>query len=201
MPNYHKLSAKEFDFKKVKTLSNNQLSQHYQLYKGYINKTNELWSQLENVNLENTNTAFSPYRCIKIGESFALNGVKLHELYFSNLGGQGGKASGSILKMLEDDFGSFDNWLAYFKAAGLSARGWAVLALDSIDGKLHNYIQDAHDIGVITLSYPLLVLDVYEHAYMIDFGVDRKSYLEAYFKTIDWDVVNQRLEFLLGAKK
>ncbi len=175
-------------------ISQAEIDQHYGiLYKGYVTKLNEIRSKLEAVDLTTANQTYSDLRGLKTEEIFALNGSKLHEWYFDNLGGKGGKAHGRALDLIERDFGSYEKWEAEFKAIGLAVRGWVVLSYDLDDQKLHNYGQDAHNVGVPWGAYPLLILDVYEHAYGIDYGVKRAPYLEAFMKNLDWAEVNERL--------
>lgn len=175
-------------------LSENQLAQHYTLYEGYVNKTNEIWTGYETVDRSKANQTYSQFRGLKTEESFALNGVKLHEAYFYNMGGKGGRPTGKIAEWIDRDFGSYEKWEEDFKASGIAARGWVVLAFDLDDRRLHNYSQDSHNVGAIWAAVPLLVLDTYEHAYTIDYGVKRPPYIDNFMKTIDWDEVNARLE-------
>jgi Fe-Mn family superoxide dismutase len=175
-------------------LSEKQLSDHYTLYEGYVNKTNEIWQAYETVDRSKANQTYSAFRALKSEESFALNGVKLHEAYFYNMGGKGGRPTGKIAELIERDFGSFEKWEEDFKASAIAARGWVVLAYDLDDHRLHNYSQDAHNVGAIWAAVPLLVIDTYEHAYTIDYGVRRPPYIDNFMKTIDWDEVNARLE-------
>lgn len=192
-----KIVPKEFDFQSIEGISKKQLTQHYQLYKGYVEKINFIWRKLKEEKFTNPNTTYSPYRCLKSGESYALNGVKLHELYFGNLGGKKNKPYGKLFKKIKTDFGSFENWKKDFLDAGKSARGWVVVAFDLIDGKLRNYLCDAHDQGGIWNTLPVLVLDVYEHAYMIDFGIDRSKYLKVFMKNINWETCEDRYHEIL----
>ncbi|MBS4021948.1 MAG: superoxide dismutase [Dethiobacter sp.] len=174
--------------------SKQQLEEHHgTLYKGYVNKANEIRKLLKDVDYSKANQTFSDLRAMKIEETFALNGIKLHEAYFDNMGGQGGRASGRALAMIEHDFDSYEKWEKDFKATGLAVRGWVVLAYDLEDGSLHNFGSDSHNLGAIWNAAPILVMDTYEHAYMIDFGVKRAPYIEAFMNTVDWDVVNSRL--------
>lgn len=175
-------------------LSENQLAQHYTLYEGYVNKTNEIWTGYETVDRSKANQTYSQFRALKTEESFALNGVKLHEAYFYNMGGKGGRPTGKIAELINRDFGSYEKWEEDFKASGIAARGWVVLAFDLDDRRVHNYSQDSHNVGAIWAAVPLLVLDTYEHAYTIDYGVKRPPYIDNFMKTIDWDEVNARLE-------
>jgi len=182
---------------RMEGISERQIEEHYNvLYKGYVNKLNEIRAKLPDIDRSKANQTYSDHRAAKVGETFAVNGVRLHEDYFGNLGGSGGRANGRILELIERDFGSYEAWEADFKATGIAVRGWAVLAYDWHDHRLHNYGQDAHDAGAIWSAMPLLVLDVYEHAYFIDYGTKRAPYIEAFMKNVDWDVVNQRAEHI-----
>jgi Fe-Mn family superoxide dismutase len=122
-----------------------------------------------------------------------MDGVILHELYFENLGGPGGVPKGDILRQIEKDFGSYKAWLEDFTATGISARGWAVLVYDRRGGRLFNYLLDAHDHGVIQNTEAILVLDVYEHAYFIDYGTRKADYIRAFMQNVDWAVAEKRL--------
>lgn len=174
-------------------LSRRQIEEHYTLYQGYVNKVNEIRQKLETADRAAANQTYSDIRALKVELSFALNGVKLHELYFDNLGGQGSKATGRALQLIERDFGTYEKWEADFRASGILARGWVVMAYDE-DGKLYNYIADAHNSYGIWGATPILIMDTYEHAYIIDYGVRRPPYIDAFMKNIDWNEVNRRLE-------
>jgi Fe-Mn family superoxide dismutase len=175
-------------------ISKQEMDQHWGiLYKGYVAKLNEIRANLETVDYSKANQTYSDLRGLKTEEIFALNGAKLHEWYFDNLGGKGGRPGGRVLELIERDFGSYEKWETEFKSIGLAVRGWVVLAYDLDDGKLHNYGQDAHNVGVPWGAYPLLILDVYEHAYGIDYGVKRAPYLDAFMRNVDWSEVNERL--------
>jgi superoxide dismutase, Fe-Mn family len=174
-------------------ISENQIRQHYTLYEGYVNKTNELWGKLETVDKSKANQTYSDLREAKVELSFAWDGVILHELYFENLGGGGGDPTEEVRKALEDSFDSYDKWVEDFKASGISARGWVITSYDPKVGKIFNYIADSHNSYGIWNAVPLLILDTYEHAYLIDFGVKRPPYIDAFMNNIDWQVVAKRL--------
>jgi len=184
--------VKPLKYKSLPGLSEKQLSEHHDvLYAGYVKKVDEIAESLKNVDLSKANATFSDLRELKVEETFALNGVRLHEGYFGTLGGKGGKATGEILAMIEKDFGSYEKWEAEFKALGLCSRGWVVLAYDWQDMKLRNVVCDLHNQGGVWGCSALLILDVYEHAYFIDYATARKKYIEAYFQNIDWSVPNE----------
>lgn len=163
---------------------------HGKLYTGYVNKSNEIEDKLKKADKAAANASYSEIGELKRQQSFALNGVYLHEAYFSVLGGDG-KPSGTLVDRIKKDFGSYEEWEADFKAAGMAARGWVVLGFDMNDSRLHNYSCDVHNQGGIWGAVPIIVLDVYEHAYFIDFGSDRKAYIEAFMKNLNWEAANK----------
>lgn len=170
------------------------LQEHFQLYEGYVKKTNEIQKKLAEADKSEANGVYSYIGELKRQETFAVNGMKLHEVYFGHLGGNGHPpAGGELVEMIAKDFGSLENWKIDMVATGLAARGWAITAFDLKDKKLHNYGSDAHNVGAVWGAIPLIVLDVYEHAYFMDYGVNRKDYLESFFKNLDWDFANSIL--------
>lgn len=177
--------------------SERQILEHFNvLYKGYVNKVNEIREKLQFANRQEANATYSEYRGLKKGETYAMDGVILHELYFENLGGTGGFPGGNLLYRLEEDFGSIHSWRHDFMAAGMAARGWAILTFDPRDGRLHNYLLDAHDHGLVANTTALLILDVYEHAYFIDYGTRKADYITAFIQNIDWSAAERRWEKL-----
>lgn len=179
----------------VPGLSEKQVDEHYGvLYKGYCGKINEINSKLSTTDVEGANATYHQFRELKREEVFTANAVRLHEGYFDSLGGSG-EISGTIRQWIEEDFGSFEAWEEEFRSCGMAARGWVVLAYDLTDGMLHNYLSDIHSDGVWS-AIPLLILDVYEHAYFIDYATGRKSYLDAFMKNVDWEAVNTLIAHL-----
>ncbi len=166
---------------------------HDKLYAGYVAKANEIAQKLAPLmtggDVSSANQSFSELRGLKDGETFATNGVYLHEYYFATLDGTGAP-EGELVEALTQMHGSWENFVAYFAACGMAARGWVVLAWDIQAQALGIYQADAHNQGGIWGAVPVLVLDVYEHAYFIDFGSDRKSYIQEWFKTINWNKAN-----------
>ena len=177
------------------------LKEHFKLYEGYVKKTNEIQEKIEKADKSEANGVYSAIGELKRQETFAVNGMKLHEVYFGHLNGTG-EPKGELVKMIENDFGSIDAWKADMVATGICARGWAILAFDYKDNRLHNYGSDAHNVGAVWGAIPIIVLDVYEHAYFMDYGVNRKDYLDAFFKNLDWDFANHIVkEFGLEKKQ
>lgn len=182
---------KPLPFKKALTgISDKTIQIHHdKLYVGYVNKKNEIEEKLQKVDLASSNQTYSELRSLKDGETFAVNGVYLHEFYFNVLGGDG-KPSGELMQQIEKDFGSYGAWEALFKACGMAARGWVVTAWDTMENKIKVFIGDMHNQGGVWGALPLIVLDVYEHAYFIDYGSDRKAYIEDYMKNLNWASAN-----------
>jgi Fe-Mn family superoxide dismutase len=121
--------------------------------------------------------------------------MRLHELYFGNLGGKGPKDEGKLAKKLADDFGSYDTWLKAFKEVGaMRGIGWAALYQDNTNGRLINFWINEHDTGHPAGCTPIIIMDVFEHAYMTDYGIKKAGYIEAFFKHLNWDVAEKRLK-------
>lgn len=189
------MSQKTFSFKEpLIGISQKTIEIHRdKLYAGYVKKKEDVQSALrafeQGEGLSSANQTYSELRALKDAEVFAVNGSTLHEYYFSILGGNG-EPSGEIVNALRDQFGSLDSFVSYFSGCGMSARGWVVLAWDVQEGALRVYTADAHNQGGVWGCMPILVLDVYEHAYFIDEGSDRKTYIDSFWKNVDWGKVD-----------
>lgn len=189
------LEVKSLKYKSLPGLSEKQLSEHHDvLYAGYVNKYNEIAEKIGSVDLTTANATYSDLRELFAEKSFALNGVKLHEAYFDNMTDKPSECKGKIKQMIEARWGSYQKWADEFMALGLAARGWVVLVYDYNLGTLENYIFDAHNQGGIADTELVLVMDVYEHAYFVDYATARKDYIAAFMKLIDWGVVNSKVE-------
>jgi Fe-Mn family superoxide dismutase len=171
-------------------ISRETIEAHYKLYQGYVNKRNEILGKLGGVDLSSANQVYSEVRALKVELSFAIGGIKNHEIYFEHLGGPGGDPAGVFGDLVKRDFGSVADWKADLKATGMGGRGWAWTAYDWDEGRLFNYIGDAQNSYPIWNATPLVGLDVYEHAYFIDFGTDRAAYIDKFLDNLDYDVVN-----------
>ncbi len=171
-------------------ISRETVEAHYKLYEGYVNKRNEIMEKLAEVDLGGANQVYSEVRALKVDLSFAVGGIKNHEIYFEHLGGGGRDPDGPVGELIRRDFGSATEWRADLKATGMAGRGWAWTAYDWDEGRLFNYVGDAQNTFPIWNATPLVALDVYEHAYFIDYQTDRASYIDAFFNNLDWDTVN-----------
>jgi Fe-Mn family superoxide dismutase len=171
-------------------ISRETVEAHYKLYEGYVNKRNEILRRLSEVDLGAANQVYSELRALKVELSFAVGGIKNHEIYFEHLGGDGGDPDGPVAALIRRDFGSYDAWRSDLKATGMAGRGWAWTAYDWDEARLFNYVGDTQNTFPIWNATPLVALDVYEHAYFLDYGTDRASYVDAFFDNLDWNVVN-----------
>jgi Fe-Mn family superoxide dismutase len=192
----HKIEARKFDsiMRDLDGISARTMTEHYKLYQGYVNKYNEIMGKIASADRGSANQIFSDIRSAKVDLTFAIGGVKNHELYFGHLGGKGGEPPAEIKRQLEKDFGSVDAWRNDLKATGMASRGWAWLAWDRDWNYLFNYAGDAQNSYPVWNAVPILGLDVYEHAYYIDYGTARATYIDAFFKNVSWDAVGENLE-------
>lgn len=189
---------------KASTLATDGISkktheEHFKLYQGYVKKTNELFEKIAAVSREtkDANATYSEIRELKVELSFALGGVKNHELYFDILGG-GGAPEGKLLDEINRSFGSVAAWTADLKATGIAARGWVWTAYDHDLKRLFNYIGDAQNSYPIWNATPVIGLDVYEHAYFIDYGTKRADYIDAFLRNLNWGAVGSRFGLAMG---
>jgi superoxide dismutase, Fe-Mn family len=171
-------------------ISRDTVEAHYKLYEGYVNKRNEILRELDGVDLSSANQVYSQIRVLKVELTFAIGGIKNHEIYFEHLGGLGGDPDGAFGQLVQRDFGSAEAWRTDLKATGMAGRGWAWTAYDWDEGRLFNYIGDAQNTYPIWNATPLVALDVYEHAYFLDYRTDRAAYIDAFFDNLDWTTVN-----------
>lgn len=171
------------------------LKNHFTLYQGYVTNTNKLLDTLQ-IMLREEKAATPEFAELKRRFGWEFNGMRLHEYYFDNLGGK------ALLdkedrqgKQLAENFGSVDAWEKDFRATGaMRGIGWVILYQDNVSGRLFNFWIDEHDKGHPAGCMPILVMDVFEHAFMLDYGLKRADYIEAFFKNIDWKAVESRIK-------
>lgn len=177
------------------TVSQRTKDAHSRLYDGYIEKFNRVSAELDSVSKE-ADSNDSTYRQLKVSETFNLNGIWLHELYFANCFDPTSEitANSLVYMRLQRDFGTFDDWQRHFMACALSAReGWAVCGYSTFVRKFVNTFIDGHSQNVPLGFYPILVVDMWSHAYYRDYLDDKHSYLVTQMREINWDVVNDRV--------
>jgi len=174
---------------------------HDKLYAGYVAKLNEINKKLEaardNEELKAAaNQSYSDLRALRMGETFSANGVYLHEAYFNVLGGDG-MPVGALKEAIAAKWGAVEKFISIFSATGMSVRGWVVLAYDANVNELKIYGADSHNQGGVWGCIPVIVMDVYEHAYFIDYGSDRKKYIVDFWKNLDWSAANTIYEKIM----
>ena len=171
------------------------LKNHFTLYQGYVTNTNKVWEILQDM-LKAGKTATPEYAELKRRFGFEFNGMRLHEYYFENLGGKKSlNKDGKLAKLLPGGFGSYEDWEKDFRATGaMRGIGWAILYQDNANGWLFNQWINEHEVGHPAGCQPLLVMDVFEHAFMLDYGLKRADYIDSFFKNINWDAVEARLK-------
>jgi superoxide dismutase, Fe-Mn family len=184
--------------KELKGISKETMEDHFKLYEGYAKKANEcrgILNEFDYSEIEG-NQVYSPLRAVSVDYTFALLGFKNHDLYFGHLGGDGGEPEGRFAELADEEFNGVDKWLESVKKAASAARGWVMVGYDLNDGSLFNYIMDTQNLWAVYNMCPVLAIDVYEHAYVRDFGATpdgRKKYVGAFFENLDWNHVNRQL--------
>ena len=202
MPN-NEYQAKPLPFnKELIGISKKTIEIHHdKLYAGYVAKLNEINKKLEaardNEELKSAaNQSYSDLRALRIGETFSVNGVYLHEAYFNVIGGDG-MPNGALKEAIEAKWGTMEKFISIFSATGMSVRGWVVLAYDANVNEMKIYGADSHNQGGVWGCIPIIVLDVYEHAYFIDYGSDRKKYIVDFWKNLDWSAAGAIYEKIM----
>lgn len=182
-----------FDAAKLKGISEKLITSHHDNnYAGAVKRLNQIQQQIGALSKDAL-----PYQMgsLKREELIATNSIILHEFYFGNLGGDG-KASGTIIDLLKSHYGSLEAWEQDFRLTGMSlsgGSGWVVLNYNPHEQAVHNYWSSDHT-QHLAWGLPLLVMDMYEHAYQMDYGANAKGYIDAFFQNIKWDEVNRRTE-------
>jgi Fe-Mn family superoxide dismutase len=176
--------------------SDQLLKNHFTLYNGYVTNTNKLMDEL--AELEKQGKAGTPqYAEMKRRFGWEFDGMRLHELYFGNMvkGGAALDKGSKFHAKIVEDFGSVENWDKLFKAAGaMRGIGWAILYYDPTGNRLMNIWINEHDTGHLAATTPILIMDVFEHAFMIDYGLKRADYIEAFCKAVDWAAARKRFD-------
>jgi Fe-Mn family superoxide dismutase len=194
---YPHYQAKKFNLEGIPFLSEKQRDQHYKLYEGYVNKLNEIRGKFDNAK-RSPGITYSEFRALKIPETFAFNGVLLHEMYFENLiDGVDTEFGELTLDLIEKSFGSAENYLKDLRDCAACSRGWTITGYFAPEDRLYNFVLDAHNETVPVNVDIAVVVDVYEHAYMIDFGIDRAQYLDLLFNALNWQVIEDRISTIL----
>jgi Fe-Mn family superoxide dismutase len=189
--------AENFDYLLgLEGFSDNALKTHFALYQGYVNNVNKIIEQLKKLSEQGMADSIE-YAELERRFGWEFNGMRLHEYYFGSLSKEP-KAideSSNLYKKIEKDFGSFENWEKSFRLTALKRGiGWAILYFDQKKDKLLNVWVNEHDVGHLSGCFPILNIDVFEHAFMIDYGTKRGDYIDAFMKAIDWSKVSERFD-------
>lgn len=178
----------------MKGFSEALLKNHFTLYQGYVTNTNKVIEAIEKL-AKDKQFSTPEFAELKRRLGWEFNGMRLHEYYFENLGGDGIlKADSKLYKKIVEDFGSYENWVAEFKATGaMRGIGWVALYQDLTNGKLINFWINEHDVSHPAGANLILIMDVFEHAFMLDYGLKRADYIEAFFSNINWSEAERRL--------
>jgi superoxide dismutase, Fe-Mn family len=171
------------------------LKNHFTLYQGYVTNTNTLSDTLTRMRKEGKG-ATPEFSELKRRFGWEFNGMRLHECYFENLGGTAPiNPEGKLANKIHQEFGSYDEWAQDFKATGaMRGIGWAVLYQDQVTGRLLNVWINEHDVGHPAFCLPILIMDVFEHAFLTDYGLKRADYISAFFQNINWQAAEARLK-------
>jgi Fe-Mn family superoxide dismutase len=204
----HRMSHTAIDFKTAKPslwqmdgISTRTMDEHIKLYHGYVAKYHELVTAISGLSEEELtapkpNPTYSQIRSMKVDITRAIGGIKNHEIYFNNIGGKGGEPPGDLKSQMEKDFGSYGRFLKEFRATGTAARGWSWLAWDYDWSRLFVALGDEQNTFPVWNASPILAMDVFEHAFFIDYGANKAGYMDAFFKNLDWADVEGRFSAL-----
>lgn len=174
-------------------LSKAQVAPHYTAhYGGALKRFTAVEEQLEKLVAGKEPLGGDAYNALQRDKLSRMNSVLLHELYFDNLTPKPPEPKGEIRAAIAKRFGSQERWEDDFKACCTAAAGWAILARDMVNGKLYNVASDLHEVGVIWLGQPIVVCDVYEHAFYVDYQNKKADYVAKFTKFLDWDEINRR---------
>jgi len=176
--------------------SDTMMKNHFTLYQGYVTNTNKVADTLAEM-VKAGKFGTPEYNELKRRFGWEFNGVRLHELYFENMSKTPAAAEqkNQLAAKILENFGTWADWEKDFRATGgMRGIGWTILYYDTITGRLFNTWINEHDFGHLAGAKPLLILDVFEHAYMLDYGLKRADYIEAFMKSVDWQIIASRFQ-------
>ncbi len=179
----------------LKGISDVQLEEHFTLYEGYVESLNTITEQLESMGKDKKgNYAYSPFAELKRRFPVAYNGVYLHELYFDNLSSEKGEPDKTFNEAIKKEWGTVSAWKEDVCATGMAGPGWVITGYEPTANRIQNLLITEHHIGWPVDHVPIMVLDMWEHAFFFDYKTDKKAYMNAFFDNLDWDLVNRRFE-------
>jgi len=178
-------------------LTKDQVTPHYQAhYGGALKRFTAIEQQLDKLYQGGEPLTGDALTFIHKDKINRMNSVLLHELYFDGLTAKPGDPADDIRSALAERFGSVDRWVEDFKACCQAANGWGILARDIVNGRLYNVASDLHEVGVMWLGQPLVVCDVYEHAFYVDYQNRKQEYVNKFVDFLDWEEINRRWRVL-----
>ena len=196
----HKYEPKAYDLHGLHGISDQTVAMHVKLYEGYVTETNKLTSRIRDILMDGKvgEDEMMVYSECKRRLGFEYNGMLLHEYYFDGLmvgGSPEPESTSAFRSAAEESFGTYETWKVDFMHVGnMRGVGWSICYLNPYNGKLSNHWITLHEIGNVTGFIPVLVMDVWEHAFMLDYQPsERKDYIESFFENIDWKAVERRL--------
>lgn len=191
---------RQFDLSNLNGISDETLEMHFKLYEGYVKETNNLTERISTFLKDGRvdQEEMPAYSELKRRLGFEYNGMVLHEYYFENMKREGNdtpEKRSAIHRRFEENFGTFQIWKTDFESVGkMRGIGWAICYEDPSNGRLSNHFITLHEVSNVAGFTPILVMDVWEHAYLLDYKpAEKGKYIEAFFSNIDWDVVESRL--------
>jgi len=208
MTDIKEYKAKQFDLSGLNGISDQTLEMHFKLYEGYVTNTNTLTRKITEILKDGKvdQEEMPAYSELTRRLGFEYNGMVLHEWYFGNMK-KGStttdpEANSNFYQLAEASFGSYDIWKTDFMSVGkMRGVGWAVCYQDPFNERLSNHWITLHEVGNVAGFVPVLVMDVWEHAYLLDYKpADRPKYIEAFFSNINWASCEQRLQHGVGAR-
>lgn len=186
---------KQFNIPELKGISKTNIEEHLKLYAGYVKHANLILSMIEQYGQVDAEDGKYSLAEIQRRFSFEFDGMRNHEIYFSHFegGAQELSADSALKKAIEEEWGSFDTWLARFKTiAATRGVGWAILYYDKHTGRLLNNWNDEQHLGHLTGLTPVLALDMWEHSYVADYQPSgKKKYIEDFFANLNWQNVEE----------
>ncbi|MDT7543269.1 MAG: superoxide dismutase, Fe-Mn family [Acidobacteriota bacterium] len=201
MINKFTYQPKDFSLSGLNGISDKTLEMHFKLYQGYVKETNKLTEKISEFLSDGKvdQEEMPAYSELTRRLGFEYNGMVLHEYYFGNMKRQGSvdpDKTSTFFKLAGDSFGSYDIWKSDFSSVGkMRGVGWAVCSQNPANGALSNHWINLHETGNVAGFVPLLVMDVWEHAFILDYApADRPKYIEAFFSNIDWAAVESRIK-------
>lgn len=189
-------TPRKWNLSGLKGISDQTLEVHFGLYEGYVKNTNllneQIAAKIDEGHASATDLAFSE---LNRRLAFEYNGMRLHELYFDNLSADGDEPSGTVRNALAAAYGDFDTWKKDFVAVGgMRGIGWAIAYQDPTNGRITNHWVELHQDGNLASFVPVVVMDVWEHAFLLDYKPsERGKYIEAFFSNLNWAAIAGRI--------